>query len=209
MKSRTEILQIVPPSLTDAQGGDEPESALSCAAASVLRTAREYSDDMKQLSGAIHVTGNALLRGGDVTIAPGTVFIFDADSSLDIGWNGTRTTLTALGTADKPIRSCSDRPVLGRWGGLRLSNGLTSDSVIRHAHIYDAGADGPALAKNLHVTGCAGVALVSSFGALTGLPRGSSFSGNGRDVIEVPSHGPGEQQGTWPTTSRPIHSLTM
>jgi len=125
-------------------------SALSCAAASVLRAAREYTDDMKQLSGAIHVTGDALLRGGEVTIAPGTTFIFDADSSLDIGWNSTRTTLTALGTADKPIRFCSDQPGLGRWGGLRLSNGLTSDSVFQHAHVYDA--DGPALAVNAPVS---------------------------------------------------------
>ncbi|HTU64167.1 MAG TPA: hypothetical protein VMF89_37135, partial [Polyangiales bacterium] len=152
--------------------GDDSGSALSCAAASVLRTAREYSEDMKQLSGAIHVTGDAILRGGDVTIAPGTVFIFDADSSLDIGWNSQRTTLTALGTADKPIRFCSDQPVLGRWAGLRLSSGLTSDSVLQHVHIYDAGAEGPALAVNapvsvidvtIHGSGGVGVAA-SDFG---------------------------------------------
>lgn len=128
--------------------GDDSGTALSGAAASVLRTAREYTEDMKQLRGAIHLTGNAILRGGEVTIAPGTVFLFDADSSLDIGWNSSRTMLSALGTADKPLRFSRDRPVLGRWGGLRL----TSDSVLQHAHSYDASADGPALTVNAPVS---------------------------------------------------------
>jgi hypothetical protein len=105
---------------------------------------------MTRLSGVVHVTGEQILRG-EVSIAAGTTFLFDADSSLDIGWNSGRTTLTALGTADKPIRFCSDQP-LGQWLGLRLSNGLTTDSVLQHAQLYGAGVDGPALLVNAPVS---------------------------------------------------------
>lgn len=123
---------------------DEDDSSLSCATTAILRTATELRDDSHDLRGAYHVTGKIALTG-EVSIAPGTIFIVDADSSIDIGWNANRTTLTALGTADKPIRFCSDQPILGRWEGLRLSRGLTSDSVLQHAHIFDAGSSGAAL----------------------------------------------------------------
>lgn len=119
-------------------------SGLSCGTAAILRTATELKDRTAQLSGAYHVTGQVILTG-EVTIAPGTIFIVDADSSIDIGWNSTRTTLTALGTEAKPIQFCSDKPILGRWQGLRLSRGLTTDSVLQHAHIYDAGKGAAAL----------------------------------------------------------------
>jgi hypothetical protein len=200
-----------------AGSGESDDSGLSCATAAILRTSRELTNDLKSLSGAYHVTGQRKLTG-EISIAPGTIFIVDADSGIEFGSYNDRTTLTARGTVDAPIRFCSDRAILGRWFGLSLAGGLTSDSVLQHAHIFDAGSESAALIVNapirlvdvtVHGSPKAGVSA-SAFGegssalkvqdvqgaavvltgqsALTNFPVDSVFTDNADNVAHVQIH---------------------
>jgi hypothetical protein len=199
----------------DAVGSDG--SPLTCAAAALLPAVPELESYTEQIAGVVHVTDLKILQG-EVSIAPGTIFLFDADSSLDIGRNNTRTTLKALGTPDRPIRFCSDQPALGDWEAVVLSNGLTSDSVLQHAYIENAGAKGTALAVDaavslidvtvsgskgtgvwasafgadsarLSVLDAAGTAIVlASQVAVDKLPPGSVFEGNADNTAHVRFH---------------------
>ncbi|HKU42510.1 MAG TPA: hypothetical protein VJR89_30340 [Polyangiales bacterium] len=120
------------------------DSSAVCATAAALAAAVPLNAGVKRLSGVLKVTGDARVNG-EVTIDPGTTIIMGADSSIEFGWNDNRTTLTALGTKDKPIRFCSDKSGVGRWHSVLLTSGLTSDSALENVHIYDAGSRNAAL----------------------------------------------------------------
>ena len=126
MAQTTATMPPVPPpmavrrAVASARNAAEDDSSLSCVALAALDVAEPLtdSDAPRTLSGTYSVTSQVKLSG-ELTIEPGTTFIVLDDSSIQIGWLSNRTTLTAQGTPDAPIRFCSDKPVLGRWRGLR------------------------------------------------------------------------------------------
>ncbi|HKP57529.1 MAG TPA: hypothetical protein VJV78_12445 [Polyangiales bacterium] len=123
------------------------DSSRVCATAAALAAATPLKPEMTRLTGVLKVTGNPHVDG-EVTIDPGTTIIMGADTSIEFGRGSNRTTLNALGTPDKPIRFCSDKPGAGRWHIIMLSTGLTSDSAFENVHIYDAGSMDAALTVN-------------------------------------------------------------
>ena len=97
--------------------------------------------------GKVLVSGKLTVDGGaTLTIKPGTQVIMNVDSSLHIAGNFSTATLNAEGTAAAPIRFCGRQERAGYWGSLRIGGTggaeLTSDSVLSHVLIADAGGAG-------------------------------------------------------------------
>src|SRR5690606_36230828 len=153
--------------------------------------------------------------GATLTILPGTAIVVDVDKDLEIGWNSQVATILARGTADQPIEFCGATQEAGGWRGITVQRHVTSDSVLEHVIIRPAGSGQPALtletgvtvrdvqvtdsgdvgveaadfrmgSENLSVDGAAGVPVrLTGQGALSRLPLGGSYVGNGDDVIAI------------------------
>jgi hypothetical protein len=167
------------------------------------------------LAGLYHVQDVTHLTNVDLTIEAGTTFIMDADTTFEIGWNSSDATVMALGTESLPIRFCARTQEAGAWGMLYLGNQVTSDSVLEHVIIENAGGDGAALqleagvrvtdvrvegsgddgvvassfarnSERLSVVDAAGTAIVlTAPGALNELPLGGDFEDNGENAIRL------------------------
>lgn len=153
--------------------------------------------------------------GATLTIRPGTAIIVDIDKDIEIGWNSQAATILAQGTAEQPIEFCGASAEAGGWRGITVQANVTSDSVLEHVIVRHAGGGQPALtlqtgitvrdllvtdsgdvgveavdfrmgSEALTVEGAAGVPVrVTSQGAITRLPLGGAYVGNGDDVIAL------------------------
>jgi hypothetical protein len=90
-------------------------------------------------SGVVDLNGNVQVRGGTLTIEPGTTIIMCADCSLDIGWNSSAVTVLANGTADKPITIKGATAGKGFWGQVIVGRNVTTNSALSHVIIDGAG----------------------------------------------------------------------
>ena len=166
-------------------------------------------------SGVIHLPNGMSVRNEPtLTIAPGTKVIVGHNAGVEFGYLGSRATIVANGTIDKPIKFCGEAETAGYWAGLIFRGGIKSASVLRNVLVADGGATGagltmemPLLVQGVQVrnSGSNGVNSVgfapSSSGLLvTGaknlavratapkgieVPLGSQLTGNGTDVIDV------------------------
>ncbi len=103
-------------------------------------------------SGTVYVQGEVrVVEGAVLAIEPGTHIIFAADAQLDVGWNSGAATLLANGTEAAPITFCGQAGDPGYWKGLLIENNVTSNSVLEHVLISDAGGEAQALLVNAEV----------------------------------------------------------
>jgi len=103
----------------------------------------------------IYVIEYGTMVNANLTIEPGTVIMFKADTWLDIGAYES-VTFTANGTEDQPIKftAYANSPAVGSWSGLRFSDNTLENSSISHCIIKFAGQNSdPALhiGKKLHL----------------------------------------------------------
>lgn len=210
---------------TDAtDGADEtgmPASPQTCADVdrSAMGEAPETESAEITLSGVLRVSDRLIYDSGEiVTIEPGTVFLMEADAQVLIGWRGDPATVFAEGTAEQPILFCGTSAGAGHWLDLQVLTGTTTDSVLEHVRIEDAGqGDVPALLQsvdvlldNITITGNAGPGFelaglasgsadlfVTGNGGVTGTVDGESaisnlpagdYTGNGEDVLLATGH---------------------
>ena len=100
-------------------------------------------------SDVVHVRGVVNVMAVTVRIAPGTRVLFDAQSSLEFGWNTRSATILAEGTESAPIRFCGVEDSPGFYDSVIVGSEVNPESVLRHVLISDAGApDGAALVAN-------------------------------------------------------------
>ena len=62
-----------------------------------------------------------------------------ADSFVGFGWDGSDTTIVAVGTASDPIRFTGAEETAGFWQGLWVGSGVRSDSRFEYVEIAHAG----------------------------------------------------------------------
>lgn len=167
------------------------------------------------LSGTLRVNGRLIYAQDQrLTIAPGTVFLMEPNSSILMGWRSDPARVQARGEAERPILFCGTQKRAGHWQFLEFLGGTKTESVLEHVRIEDAGKDGAALkvtvdmdlrhvgvynsgghgmrleglgsgSENLTVTGSARHALeLHGPSAINHLPSGS-YTGNGEDVAWV------------------------
>lgn len=162
-----------------------------------------------KLSGAVEVRDGAVL-----TIAKGTTIIAESGASLSLGGRIDKSTITAVGTTDAPIRFCGATDSAGSWRGIELGDETQAASVLSHVSIENAGeSDGAALTmqapiklEQVEISGSAGHGVIASdFGAdskvlrvtkaqvaarvskaagLQNFPKDSVFKENLNNVIE-------------------------
>jgi len=124
------------------------------------------------------------------TFEAGVEYRFCEGCFLYTGWRNDRTTLRVEGTAERPVvfqGAHGDVGPSGYWNGISVLGGTTSDSLIRHAVIRDAGGDGaPALTvgspitiERLRVEDAAGLPLEVARGGDAVEGRGNVFARNG------------------------------
>lgn len=106
------------------------------------------ADKTYLINGNIEVGNNSIL-----TIQPGTVIKFAANSALNIGYSG-NATLIANGTAANPITFTSSAlaPAAGAWTGLLFYDKTLSNSSLSYCNILFAGGNSNYGALNLN--GC-------------------------------------------------------
>jgi hypothetical protein len=103
-------------------------------------------------SGTVYVQGEvSVVEGAVLAIEPGTHIIFAADAQLEVGWNSGAATLLANGTEAAPITFCGQAGNPGYWKGLSIEDNVTSNSVLEHVLIADAGGEAQALLVNAEV----------------------------------------------------------
>lgn len=88
------------------------------------------------------VTGTFTLKKGNLTIMPGATILFTQGSDIYVGqeYADYRSTLTANGTADKPItfKKQGIPPYDGGWGGIRFTKYASNESSLKNCIIQDA-----------------------------------------------------------------------
>jgi len=107
--------------------------------------------DGLHLSGLIAVAGHINVTGS-VVIDPGTTFVMQADSAIEFAWNSNRTSLSAQGTPNAPIRFCRDELGLGHWESIIIGAAATSDSVLTNVELHGGGAKGAAMVIGAPIT---------------------------------------------------------
>lgn len=74
-----------------------------------------------------------------ISIAAGTEFEMTADTQFEIGWNSGTARIEAEGTADDPIVFRGVENEAGYWIGVLIGNNVSSDSILDHVQIGNAG----------------------------------------------------------------------
>lgn len=201
-------------------GGTQTEAdlrALSCGdvdLSQATEAANVLSDEI--WSGVMHVTSDLTVSDdATLTIEAGTLVVVDAEASIYIGDDWSGATLIADGTEDQPIIFCGAQATKGFWGGLTIDSKATTDSVLRHVTIADAGAFSGAIAINPaitidHVTvensggdgvlaaafhkGSTDLSVIDSDGravalyssdAVSTFPLGGTFTGNADNIVAL------------------------
>lgn len=105
--------------------------------ADITQSATWTADKTYIIHGDIEVNNNAV-----ITIEPGTVIKFDANSSLTFGYSS-NATLIANGTAAKPITftSSAAAPTAGAWRGLYFNDNTLSNTSLTYCNIQYGGND--------------------------------------------------------------------
>jgi hypothetical protein len=103
--------------------------------------AYERSGLIPNLGVPYRVQGEISVRGDSAVfeIEAGTQFLMSADSRIEVGWNGTASKMTAIGTAEAPIVFRGFEATKGYWRGLEVGGNVLSDSQLRHVHVGHAG----------------------------------------------------------------------
>lgn len=199
-------------------GSDAGSGLLGCGSRSIAGATviNDTISASQTWSGTVYVQGAvSVVEGAVLTIEPGTHVIFAADAQLDVGWNSSAATLLASGTEDAPIAFCGQAGDPGYWKGLLIENNVTSNSVLEHVLVADAGGEGQALLVNaevkvsdvhvdnsdgvgvraaafgessarLSVSGIAGVPVVlTSPDALAPFPLGGEFADNTDNTVHL------------------------
>lgn len=139
----------------------------------------QYSQTWPDLGVPYVVTSNLTLLAA-LTLPPGTEVRFSAGRGLAIGnSNGTAGSLTAIGTAQKPIRFVPDSaaPTKGSWGGLFFVQ--ATESRLDHVIVSHAGSTGSSPTGNVNVNSEIGAFLTNSTlsdSAGCGITRGSGVT---------------------------------
>ena len=91
--------------------------------------------------GPITISGTLAVRGAVLTILPGTILKFAEGASMVI--DGQNTELIAIGEPDKPIifTSASVNPQAGDWVGIRFTNKINVNSIMKYCVIQYAGSN--------------------------------------------------------------------
>lgn len=133
----------------------------------ITQTVTWTSDKVYTINGDVNIGNNSVL-----TIQPGTVIKFAANSSLSIGYY-TNATVIANGTAANPIifTSTAGVPAAGAWEGLFFYDKTLSNSSLSYCNIKYAGSNTNYGALNLigcdlAVNNC-NISLSGSYGIFT------------------------------------------
>lgn len=141
----------------------EPQipSGVDCPDPSSLTPNQKVSGNLRSgdavWKGVVQITGNVEVYDSSVTIEAGTVILVDKGASIIFGSLG-EMTLTATGTATKPIRFCGSDLGPGYWAGVSLAH-LSGESTFENVLIDGAGSEvralgisGEVAVKKLRVT---------------------------------------------------------
>lgn len=127
--------------MLDATGGDAglDSSALSCTNPQAVPAT--VSDDLTVGPGCARIERTTVRDGATLTIAPGTTVLMAPGGHLDVSWNSSGGTLSAIGSAEQPILFTSDAasPRAGDWQCIRLSGG-SSGSELKYVTLRYGGA---------------------------------------------------------------------
>jgi hypothetical protein len=86
------------------------------------------------LTGVVRILG-----GSNVVIAPGTDFVMNVDSEIDVGWNNGTTSFIAVGTAALPITFVGITPTAGSWHGILVESNVLTNSRLDYVQVSHAG----------------------------------------------------------------------
>jgi hypothetical protein len=93
------------------------------------------TEDATWASGETHIIdGTVYLKGNTITIEPGAIIKFNANSQIIVGDDpNASTTLLAVGTAEKPIifTSANATPVAGDWYGVVFDEGTSPNTNLQ------------------------------------------------------------------------------
>ncbi len=139
-------------------------------------------------------------NGKKLVFQAGVDYRLAVDQKLEVGWNGGASTITAEGTADKPILFGRVSDSAGAFAGLLLQTMVRSDSVLKFVKIKGGGNGAPALDIRAPVK----IDNVTLEGNATGLSvEGKGFTaGSTKLTITGTSGGP-------PATVDPDAALTL
>ena len=89
------------------------------------------------------VADRTLITGGHLTIEPGATLVFRHAASIDVrrDTSGVSGALTAVGTAEEPIRFTGEEESPGYWRGIGFSNAESEDNRFEHVTVEYAGSD--------------------------------------------------------------------
>jgi hypothetical protein len=136
--------------------------------------------------------GNLLLSGGaSLDLTPGSVFVANVNSVIDVGWNSNTATLRAVGTAALPIVFRGLDPVRGSWAGFAIRGAVLSATTFDHVQIRHAGrANAGALdlareisVTNTTITDSAGYAIRHPNAYATDYSTSNTLTGNTQGTI--------------------------
>jgi hypothetical protein len=108
----------------------------------------------------------------DLTIEAGVEYLFGADATLEIGWNGTKPNFAVNGTTAQPVVFGGTTAMPGWWGGIEIVAGTLTSSKLANVTVRDGGAN-----DNFPLDVQAAVALENV--SVTGNLRGLSVGKNG------------------------------
>ncbi len=81
-----------------------------------------------------------------LTIEAGTTILMAADTGIEFGWNSNESTITAVGSADKPIvfKGAGDVTAMGYWDGLIVGSRVSTSSKFSYVQVINGGKSGGA-----------------------------------------------------------------
>ena len=166
-------------------------------------------------SGVIYVPESMSVQNEPtLTILPGTKIIMGEGATIEFGPKGSHPKLSALGTAQHPIKFCGETDSAGSWGGLVFRRSAQAASVLRNVLITDGGDTEAGMvletpivlqgvqirnsgknglnttgfgegSSTLVISGSGEVPLQATAVGAVDVPPQSTLTGNGVDAIDV------------------------
>ncbi|HKP57531.1 MAG TPA: hypothetical protein VJV78_12455 [Polyangiales bacterium] len=134
------------------------------------------------VTGVLNIGG-----GGDVTIEPGTEFMFisGVPAGMNVGWNGNKTKLVAQGTAAAPIIFRGEKDGLGTWTGVEFGGAASTESKLDHVDFRNAGVktDAAITITNSSFSPSADFAILKQEDNPTDYAATNTFSGNAKGNV--------------------------
>ena len=102
------------------------------------RAGNDISGGVTLNGGCYNITGSIRITSGHLEIAPGTTLYFASGQGLEITQDGS---ISAVGTAENPIRLYGREALRGYWKGVSLRGIPSTNNELEHLHIAHAGSE--------------------------------------------------------------------